>query len=215
MPTSQRTDHLRPRRLPVQARAQRTVDAVLKASRQLFARHGYAGTTTNHIAERAGVSIGSLYEYFPSKDAILVALVEAHLDEGDRVLRAAAADIAAAEPSPLADVARRVARAMVALHAQDHELHRIFFEETRLPRRVHQRIADIERRSTDALATLLAGRADVTVADPRLAAAIIVQTVEALTHRFVVHPGTPADRDAYVEEIVRLIVGYLTQKTAV
>ena len=53
-----------------------------KAAAQVFARRGYAGATTNHIAERAGVSIGSLYEYFPSKDALLVALMEAHIRGG-------------------------------------------------------------------------------------------------------------------------------------
>jgi AcrR family transcriptional regulator len=211
MPASHRADQLRPRKRPIQARSRRTVDAVLTAAAQLFTRRGYAGTTTNHIAERAGVSIGSLYEYFPSKDAILVALAEAHLDEGDRVLREAAAAIAALPASSLTEIARRIVRSMVALHGQDHELHRIFFEETRLPRRIRERLAAIEARTTEELAVFLAGRSDVAVTDRRLAAAIIVQTVEALTHRFVIHPGVQEDRDAYVEEIVRLIVGYLTQ----
>lgn len=211
MATPRRADPLRRRRLPVQARAQRTVDAVLKASRLLFARRGYAGTTTNHIAERAGVSIGSLYEYFPSKDAILVALVESHLDDGERVLRDAAAAIAASHPSPLAHVVRTIVGAMVELHARDHELHRIFFEETRLPRRVRARVAAIEARATEELALLLGARPDVRVDDPRLAAAIVVRTVEALTHRFVVHPDAGADQDAYVDEIVRLLLGYLSR----
>src|SRR6185295_18754704 len=87
MPLPRRADQLRPRKRPVQARSQRTVDAVLKAAAQVFTRRGYAGATTNHIAERAGVSVGSLYEYFPSKDALLVALMEAHLAEGETVLQ--------------------------------------------------------------------------------------------------------------------------------
>lgn len=211
MATPRRADPLRRRRLPVQARAQRTVDAVLKASRQLFARRGYAATTTNHIAERAGVSIGSLYEYFPSKDAILVALVESHLDDGERVLRDAAAAIAASHPSPLAHVVRTIVGAMVELHVRDHELHRIFFEETRLPRRVRARLDAIEARATEELALLLGARPDVSVDDPRLAAAIVVRTVEALTHRFVVHPNAAADQNGYVDEIVRLLLGYLSR----
>ena len=64
---------LQPRRKPRQARSQATVEVILAAAARVFARSGYAATTTNHVAAKAGVSIGSLYEYFPSKDAILVA----------------------------------------------------------------------------------------------------------------------------------------------
>ena len=210
MPTATRADQLRPRKRPVQARSQRTVDAILRAATQLFTRRGYAAPTTNHIAERAGVSIGSLYEYFPSKDAILVALAEAHLDEGERVLERAAAEIAAARPRTLTDFVRLVARSMVDLHARDRELHRIFFEETRLPRRIQERLAEIDARATERLAAFLDGHPEVKVPDARLAAAIVVQTIEALTHRLVVHVQNDVDLDAYVEEIVRLVVGYLT-----
>lgn len=63
-----------PRKKPNQKRSHVTFDAILEASAQLLAELGYAGTTTNGIAERAGVSIGSLYEYFPGKDAIFAAL---------------------------------------------------------------------------------------------------------------------------------------------
>ena len=92
MPSTRTTDRIRPRKRPSQARSQRTVDAILKAAAQVFSRRGYAATTTNHIAERAGVSIGSLYEYFPSKDALLAALMEAHIEEADAALSQAAAE---------------------------------------------------------------------------------------------------------------------------
>ncbi len=64
----------RPLKAPRQARSRATYDAILEAAAQLLPRHGYAGTTTNRIAERAGVSIGSVYEYFPGKDAIFATL---------------------------------------------------------------------------------------------------------------------------------------------
>jgi AcrR family transcriptional regulator len=63
------------------------VQAVLQAAAQVFERHGYAAGTTNRIAERAGVSIGTLYQYFPNKDAILVALVHQHLAESSAALQ--------------------------------------------------------------------------------------------------------------------------------
>lgn len=67
---------LRPRKLPAQRRSQQTFDAIVEACTQLLPILGYAGTTTNHIAERAGVNIASLYEYFPGKDAIVAQVAE-------------------------------------------------------------------------------------------------------------------------------------------
>jgi AcrR family transcriptional regulator len=71
-----RTFALRPRKLPAQRRSQATFDAIVDAGTVLLPLLGYAGTTTNHIAERAGVNIASLYEYFPGKDAIVAQVAE-------------------------------------------------------------------------------------------------------------------------------------------
>ena len=65
-----------PRKRPVQKRSRATVEAVLVAAARILEEQGLPGFNTNAVAERAGVSIGSLYQYFPSKDAILVALME-------------------------------------------------------------------------------------------------------------------------------------------
>jgi AcrR family transcriptional regulator len=65
-----------PRKRPLQTRSQQTVDDILEASTRILERDGLAGFTTNAVAERAGVSIGSLYQYFPNKDALAVALIE-------------------------------------------------------------------------------------------------------------------------------------------
>jgi AcrR family transcriptional regulator len=71
-----RLPDLRPRKLPVQRRSQETFEAIVESCGWLLPRLGYAGTTTNHIAERAGVNISSLYEYFPGKDAIVAQVAE-------------------------------------------------------------------------------------------------------------------------------------------
>ncbi len=60
------------------------MDELLAAAAQIFEAHGYASGTTNRIAKRAGVSIGTLYQYFPSKEAIAVALLERHIAETDQ-----------------------------------------------------------------------------------------------------------------------------------
>ena len=72
------------RKTPSQTRALRTVDTLFEAATRILASEGEAGFTTNRIAERAGFSIGTLYQYFPSKEAIVVALVRRHRE---RVMR--------------------------------------------------------------------------------------------------------------------------------
>jgi len=74
----------------VQQRSREKVGYVLEAAAQVFGELGYAGATTNKISERAGVSVGTLYQYFPNKDAILLALAERHVLEGERELKVAA-----------------------------------------------------------------------------------------------------------------------------
>src|SRR4029450_5762363 len=67
---------LAPKKRPSQRRSRETVEAPVDACTGLLPELGYAGTTTNHIAERAGVNIASLYEYFPGKDAIVAQVAE-------------------------------------------------------------------------------------------------------------------------------------------
>lgn len=74
------------RRTPQQERAENTVSSILLAAEKLLSQEAQTSFTTNHIAEVAGVSIGSLYQYFPNKEAILAKLVEEMLGESRRVL---------------------------------------------------------------------------------------------------------------------------------
>jgi AcrR family transcriptional regulator len=78
-----------PRKTPIQSRSRATVDAVLTAAARILEEQGLSGFNTNAVAVRAGVSIGSLYQYFPSKDAILLALMEQRLTLFSQTLSAA------------------------------------------------------------------------------------------------------------------------------
>lgn len=73
---------LTPRRKPRQVRAELTRERILNSAAHVFAEYGYAAGTTNRIAEHAHMSIGSLYQYFPNKDAILAELLVRHIDRG-------------------------------------------------------------------------------------------------------------------------------------
>ncbi|GAA2892461.1 hypothetical protein GCM10020220_098200 [Nonomuraea rubra] len=119
---------LTPRKQPRQQRSRETVAAILEAAAQLFQRYGYAGTTTNKIAERAGVSIGSLYQYFPNKDSLLVALAEHYLAEsGEQVARVFAR---AAEQRPsLPELLTGLVGCVADLHTDRPALHRLLFDQ--------------------------------------------------------------------------------------
>lgn len=209
---------LEPRRKPRQARSQATVEVILAAAARVFARAGYAATTTNHVAAKAGVSIGSLYEYFPSKDAILVALVERHLDEAERELGRVVTELGDARPS-LHDTIGRLVRTMVELHARDPGLHRVLFEEAPLPPKLRHRVAVLEGTMASELARLLAAHG-LGHGEARTAAAMAVQVAESLTHRLVLHDVGASARgwreaaEPHVREISTLLLGYLERKRA-
>ena len=159
--------------------------SLLGATARVLIARGWAGTTTNHIAERAGVSVGTLYEYFPSKDALVAALVEQHLGEAEARLASLAAPLLA--ESTLEGVVRTIVTAMIDLHAASPRLHRVLFEEVPHPVAVRRRVRAMEDRHAHALALLLK-RFDV--AHPIITARVVVELLEALTHRWVVGADT-------------------------
>jgi AcrR family transcriptional regulator len=128
MVNRRRRSRLDPRKLPAQSRSTATVAAVLEAAARILELHGFEGYTTNAIAERAGVSIGSFYQYFPNKDAVTVALIE----QETAVLLA---DIATM-PSAKGYEAEldHIIRSTVANQMRRPKLARLLdFEESRLP----------------------------------------------------------------------------------
>ena len=110
------------RREPKQQRSRQTVDAVLEAVQLVAKRHGARAITTNRIAEVAGVSVGSLYQYFPDKRAIFTALHDRHIEDVRQVIEQTAADWASA---PLEDFTRELVQGLVDAHAQVADLHEI------------------------------------------------------------------------------------------
>jgi AcrR family transcriptional regulator len=184
-----------------------TTRAILEAAARIFSSHGYAAGTTNRIAEAAGVSIGSLYEYFPNKDAILVALMERHILDGEDAMRAL---MARTPPGPLRVQVRTFVQAMIALHAQAPRLHRVLFEEAPVPAPVWRTLAAMEARMVADVERYLGIQREVRVRDRSLAARLVVQVVEDLTHRFVLHPDGAVDAEHYVDEVTALVAAYLT-----
>jgi len=210
--TRTREQRLAPRKAAKQERAQLTVEAILEAASQVFERHGYAHASTNRIAERAGVSIGSLYQYFPNKDAILVALARRHLEEGMTVLAPQLQRLGAGEAWDA--VLPDVVDAMVAMHAVAPMLHRCLFEETRLPKELREELEALEDALVDLTAKALAADPARAPGDTRLAASIVVNAIEGLTHRLVLRPLAGVDSERVSEEITTLVRAYVQAQSA-
>lgn len=109
------------RKRPRQRRSRETVDVLLETAAQMFTREGLSATT-NRIAERAGVSIGTLYQYFPNKYAMLHALAERHLLNGAEQLGQVFTEVRATEP-PFEETMRAIVDVVVALHRDQPALH--------------------------------------------------------------------------------------------
>ena len=103
-----------PRKRPQQDRSRITVEAIVEAAAQVLEADGYDALTTTRVAERAGVSVGTLYQYFPDKAAVVAGLVEATVG---RDVAAVAAAAASARALPLADAVDRVVGALVGRFA--------------------------------------------------------------------------------------------------
>ena len=205
-----RKQRLDQRKQPVQKRSKATVDVIILAATQVFEAHGYAAGTTNRIAKRAGVSIGTLYQYFPSKEAIAVALLERHIADTDRRLHEWVGHMVA-EQHGLCDALHDYVTGMLEVHSGHPRLQHILLEETPLPERVHQTLLEVEHRAARTMAGLLRLYSEVRRASLDHAGFLVVQTVESLTHRFAAHPDEQfITRTSFADEVVTMLVAYLT-----
>lgn len=101
----------------------------MDAAARVFAEKGFSGGTTNHIALRAGVSIGSLYQYFPNKDSILVGLLERHLAEGLIHIEKLVSRVSTGRENP-GRLVREIIQTMISEQLIDPHLHRVLLEAT-------------------------------------------------------------------------------------
>jgi len=198
-----------PRKNATQGRSRATVDALVDATARILVREGFDKASTNRIAEKAGVSIGSLYQYFPSKEALVAAVIDRHNQDVMRVVRAALADVAA---QPVEAAVRRLVAVAIQAHRIDPRLHRVLAEQ--IPRT--GRLKDIETFNREAHALFLAylesHRADIRVRDLELAAFLCASSIEAIAHNAVLHRGEALSdeaTEALVDEATRMVIGYL------
>jgi AcrR family transcriptional regulator len=206
MATKTRANH---RRKPLQNRSRDTVEAILEAAAQVFERHGYAAGTTNRIAERAGVSIGSLYQYFPNKDAIVMELSRRHIAQVRAMAWAGLGALAEHVP-PLRDGLTAIVRGTVELHKQAPLLQRVLFEETPRSDEVRALLWELFEGCSGLIAAYLEASPEVRVPDVRVAARMVTVVVDEVTHGAIIHPRDGDDPEVFARETITMLERYLT-----
>jgi AcrR family transcriptional regulator len=193
------------RKQPRQERSRQMVERIVVAGRQVLVDDGYDAFSTNRVAAAAGVSPGSLYQYFPDKAAILELVVDRYLDETAEQVAAALSDrITEFGPALVRDTADALVRALES----DRALLRVVAEELPLSR-TRARLTDLERRVRDLIAAYLAARPELNHRpDAGAAAWVIVLAAQNLAVRWVLDQP-PIPRDRLVDEMVALVAGYL------
>ena len=198
-----------PRKKASQERSRATVVALIEATARILVREGFEKASTNRIAQEAGVSIGSLYQYYPSKEALVAAVIDRHNQQRMQMVRDALAEVAAL---PVEKAVRRLVAMAIEAHRIDPKLHRVLSEQ--IPRTGRLKNVEIFGRETYALvqAYLEAHRHELRAVDLELAAFVCATSIEALTHAAVVHRSDPLSDHAaatLVDEATRLLVRYL------
>lgn len=195
------------RKQPTQERSRQTVRAILEATAQVLVQRGYEGTTTGAVVERAGVSIGTLYQYFPNKESLVAALIEGHVREVLELVEGALVQHAFA---PLPSVLRAVIKASLDAHRLHPELHKVLVEQVPREGRLAEAIG-ISGQLTDLLEAHIQQRLPgLARARIRLVAFMVETTVEALTHRAIIESPRWLTTGALEQEAMDLLLPYLS-----
>jgi AcrR family transcriptional regulator len=197
----------RERKQPQQARAQETVRAILEATVQILDREGLDAATTTRIAEVAGVSIGSLYQYFSHRDAILNALQDREFERTLALMQTTLAD-GNLDAAPRTTITA-VLRALADLYMESPGLHRVLaIEGLRVAKAEHVHAFDL--RVINLIQHFLsATRAPIRRRNLGAAAFLLYQSVRATMLAYLLERPPGLDAEGLIEELTHLVTGYL------
>ncbi len=196
---------LEQRKSPVQARSTASVDAILKATIQVLLKAGKERLTTTRVAARAGVSVGTLYQYFPNKSALLRAALQRHMDEVELALETVCREQAGSSLEQMATALvtsffaakMKDAKASVALYAVSSDV-----DGARISREMNQKI-------NSAIVAMLATAKDELTTDPQLVASMLQATMAGVSRRLLESPSPENNYERLRDELVFLMCAYL------
>lgn len=203
--TTRRSTRLSERKQPQQARSAELVAAILQAGAQVLAKEGATRFTTARVAEKAGVSIGSLYQYFPNKAAILYRLQTQEWQQTSDLLRRLLEDSRHAPPRRL----RNLVHAFVRSECEEAVMRVALNDAAPLYRDAPEARATKEEGGRIVLAFLGEALPQASDATRALAGDLITHTLSAVGKQFSESPRTEAEIETYADALADMLCAYL------
>jgi AcrR family transcriptional regulator len=196
---------LEQRKSPVQARSTASVEAILKATIQVLLKAGKERLTTTRVAARAGVSVGTLYQYFPNKSALLRAALQRHMDEVGLVLETVCREQAGASLEKMAAALvtgffaakMKDAKASAALYSVSSDV-----DGARISH-------EMSLRANRAIVAMLATTKDELATDPQLVASMLQATMAGVSRRLLESASPESNYEGLRDELVFLVCTYV------
>ena len=196
---------LEPRKSPVQARSAASVDAILEATIQVLLLVGKEQLTTTKVALRAGVSVGTLYQYFPNKGALLRGALKRHLDDVMGALERVCRDqhgqsleqMAAALVTAFLEAKMNDVNTSVALYAVSSDVDGAKIAQ------------EIGIRSNRMIAAMLKSAREPLTSDPELVASMLQSAMFGVSRRLLESPAPEKQFDTMLQELILLARAYL------
>ncbi len=169
-------------------------------------KDGYDKTSTNKVAKTAGVSIGSLYQYFPNKEALVAALIERHFDEMMALITDHLSDTAT---SPIPESVRALITAIIEAKRLNPKLHRVLRQQVPRLGRIHRMLDMGAKLEHLVKAQLEARMGELRIRDLDAAAHVLVHAVDGITNAALFEPHHPIEDDRLIPQMSDLILRFI------
>jgi AcrR family transcriptional regulator len=199
---------LEPRTMPSQERARKTVAAIYEAAAHVFTEIGYPDATTDQVAERAGISIGTLYHYFSGKEAILYGLWERHMDEIKTTVQQVDKDIRR-QGCIDRGIVPILMHVVLELVSYENVQNRLFVSPTGLPETILQKRRQLGLYIEATMEAVFRDFADVRIMNPKIGIHIIWATVQAVVHDYVLLPSDEIKKEDLISELSDMMSRYV------
>jgi len=200
---------MKSRKTPRQSRSKVTVEAILEATTHILLKEGIQALTTNHVADRAGVSIGSLYQYFPNKESLVAELIEQHVQ---KEINSMSAVIEEWQGEINEDLFRKFIQVFIQVHLDEIELTQL----------LHLQVNSLECRDVLRKASLLFQQITASILAKSLnlneeskliqtKAFIVTNTVDSLVQTALVEDASMLSEAIFIDELVQLVCHIFNQ----